>query len=103
MNGIHCSQYESKLDSGKLTKVDVEVSIKLAQLSQKIPQIEKFTLNSFQESYGNYVLYMRGNIQKTKMIVYGKRIPRFPIDTDKVISITKNLRRIELAVEFERK
>jgi hypothetical protein len=39
----------------------------------------------------------------TKVIVSGKRTPRFPIDTDKVISITKNLRGIELTVEFERK
>ena len=57
MNGILCPQCESKLDTGKLTKV----------------------------------------------IVSGKRIPRFPIDTDKVIVITKDLRGIELAVEFERK
>jgi hypothetical protein len=50
MNGILCPQNESKLDSGKLTKADVEAAIKLAHLSQKIPQIEKFTLNSCQES-----------------------------------------------------
>jgi hypothetical protein len=31
----------------------------------------------------------------------GKKTPRFPIDIDKVISIAKNLRGIELAVEFE--
>ena len=67
MNGILCPQCESKLDSSKLTKADVEAAFKLAQLSQKIPQIQKFTLNSCQESSGNYV------------------------------------RRIELAVEFERK
>jgi hypothetical protein len=62
MNGILCPQCESKLDSGKLTKTDVEAAIKLAHLSKKIPQI----------------------------------------DTDKVISIVKDLRGIELAVEFER-
>jgi transcription antitermination factor NusA-like protein len=159
MNGILCPQCESKLDSGKLTKTDVEAAIKLVHLSQKIPQIEKFTLNSCQESNGNYVLYLSssdimivrqsrelyrllqgefpgkiwlveesasdkkfiedlffpikilainrvwalGGIQKTKVIVSGKRTPRFPIDTDKVVSISKDLRRIELAVEFERK
>ncbi len=159
MNGILCSQCESKLDSGKLTKTDVEAAIKLTHLSQKIPQIEKFTLNSCQESTGNYILYLSssdimtvrqsrelyrllqgefpgkiwlveenaldkkfiedlffpvkilsinrvwapGNIQKTKVIVSGKRTPRFPIDTDKVISITKDMRGIELVVEFERK
>lgn len=56
MNGILCPQCESKLDSGKLSKADVDASIKLVQLSQKIPQIEKFTLNSCQESNGNFVL-----------------------------------------------
>ena len=159
MNGILCPQCESKLDSGKLTRADVEAAIKLVHLSQKIPQIEKFTLNSCQESIGNYVLYLSGSdimtvrqsrelyrllqgefpgkiwlveenatdnkfiedlffpikilainrvwalggIQKTKVIVSGKRTPRFPIDTDKVISIAKDLRGIDLAVEFERK
>lgn len=159
MNGILCPQCESKLDSGKLTKSDVEAAIKLVHLSQKIPQIEKFTLNACQESTGNYVLYLSssdimtvrqsrelyrllqgefpgkiwlveesatdkkfiedlffpikiltinrvwapGGIQKTKVIVSGKRTPRFPIDTDKVISICKDLREIDLAVEFERK
>lgn len=34
-------------------------------------------------------------------LVSGKKTPRFPIDTDKVISIAKNLRGIDLAVEFE--
>ena len=159
MNGILCPQCESKLDSGKLTKADVEAAIKLVHLSQKIPQIEKFTLNSCRESTGNYVLYLTssdimtvrqsrelygllqrefpgkiwlveenasdkkfiedlffpikilainrvwalGGIQKTKVIVSGKKTPRFPIDTDKVISITKDIRGIELVVEFERK
>ena len=159
MNGILCPQCESKLDSGKLTRADVEAAIKLVHLSQKIPQIEKFTLNSCQESIGNYVLYLSGSdimtvrqsrelyrllqgefpgkiwlveenasdkkfiedlffpikilainrvwalggIQKTKVIVSGKRTPRFPIDTDKVVSIAKDLRGIDLAVEFERK
>jgi len=159
MNGILCPQCESKLDSGKLTKADVEAAIKLVHLSQKIPQIEKFTLNACQESTGNYILYLSntdimivrqsrelygllqgefpgkiwlveenasdkkfiedlffpikilavnhvwapGGIQKTKVIVSGKRTPRFPIDTDKVISIVKDLRGIELMVEFERK
>ncbi|HET6457846.1 MAG TPA: transcription elongation factor NusA [Nitrosopumilaceae archaeon] len=159
MNGILCPQCESKLDSGKLTKTDVEAAIKLVNLSQKIPQIEKFTLKSCQKSSGNYVLYLSssdimtvrqsrelyrllqgefpgkiwlieesaadkkfiedmffpiriltinhvwvpGCIQKTKVIVSGKRTPRFPIDTDKIVSIAKDLRKIDLTVEFERK
>jgi len=58
MNGILCPQCESKVDQGVLTKADVEASIKLVKLSQKIPQIEKFTLNSCRESNGDYVLYL---------------------------------------------
>ena len=159
MNGILCPQCESKLDQGTLTKADVEASIKLVQLSQKIPQIEKFTLNSCQESAGNYVLYLSssdimtvrqsrelyrilqgefpgkiwlvqqgsddkkfiedlffpikilainkvwvpGGLSKTKVIVSGRKSPRFPIDVDKIIAITNHLRKIELVVEFERK
>ncbi|MBI5377567.1 MAG: transcription elongation factor NusA [Thaumarchaeota archaeon] len=156
-NRILCPQCESKLDSGKLTKSDVGAAIKLVSLGQKNSQMEKFTLNSCQESVGNYVLYLSYNdimvirqsrelhrllqnefpgkiwlveegvsdkkfltdlffpikvlavnsvwipeaIQKTKVIISGKKTPRFPIDIDKVISIAKNLRGIELAVEFE--
>ncbi len=159
MNGILCPQCESKLDSGQLTKADVEASIKLVHLSQKIQQIEKFTLNSCRESDGNYVLYLSsidimtvrksrelygilqgefsgkiwlvevgcddkkfiedmffpikiltinqlwapGGVRKTKVIVSGRKTSRFPIDVDKVITISKHLRKIELVVEFERK
>ena len=46
-------------------------------------------------------VWVLGGIQKTKVIISGKKTPRFPIDIDKVISIAKNLRGIELAVEFE--
>lgn len=159
MNGILCPQCESKLDSGKLTKADVDASIKLVQLSQKIPQIEKFTLNSCHESNGDFVLYLHpsdimtvrqsrelyrilqgefkgkiwlveercdnkkfiedmffpikilainhvwapGGVSKTKVIVSGRHTPRFPIDVDKVVAISHDLRKIELVVEFERK
>lgn len=58
MNGILCPQCESKLDQGVLTKADVDASIKLVKLSQKISQIEKFTLNSCRESNGDYVIYL---------------------------------------------
>ena len=159
MNGILCTQCEAKLGSGQLTRADVEASMKLVQLSQKIPQIEKFTLNSCQESNGNYILYLStmdimtirqsrdlyrilqgefpgkiwlievecddkkfiedmffpikilainqvwkpGTGKKTKVIVSGRRTPRFPIDVDKVIAISMDIRKIELVVEFERK
>ncbi len=159
MNGFLCPQCESKLGSGQLTKTDVDASIKLVQLSQKIPQIEKFTLNSCQESCGNFILCLSstdimtirqsrdlyrilqnefpgkiylvqidcddkkfiedmffpikllavnrvwapGGVTKTKAIVSGRRTGRFPIDIDQVIAISKDLRKIELVVEFERR
>jgi transcription antitermination factor NusA-like protein len=159
MNGILCPQCESKLEQGALTKSDVDASIKLVKLSQKIRSIEKFTLNSCRESHGDYVLYLSsqdimtvrqsrelyrilqgefpgkiwlvhedcddkkfiedvffpikilainqvwalGGLQKTKVIVSGKKTSRFPIDVDKVIAISYDLRKIDLVVEFERK
>ena len=39
--------------------------------------------------------------QYESKLVSGKKTPRFPIDTDTVITIAKNLRGIDLAVEFE--
>ena len=56
MNGLLCPQCESKLEQGALTKSDVDASIKLVKLSQKIHLIEKFTLNSCRESHGDYIL-----------------------------------------------
>ena len=159
MNGILCPQCESRLDQGTLTKADVDASIKLVKLSQKIPLMEKFTLNSCRESHGDYVLYLSsqdimtirqsrelyrilqgeftgkiwlvhqdsddkkfiedvffpikilainhvwalGGLRKTKVIVSGKKTSRFPIDVDKVITISNDLRKIDLVVEFERK
>ena len=159
MNGILCPQCESKLDQGTLTKADVDASLKLVKLSQKIPLIDKFTLNSCRESHGDYILYLDspdimtvrqsrelyrilqgeftgkiwlvhqgsddqkliedmffpikilginqvwapGGHKKTKVIVSGKKTPRFPIDVDKVVVIAHDLRKIELVVEFERK
>ncbi|MDE1770134.1 MAG: transcription elongation factor NusA [Thaumarchaeota archaeon] len=159
MNGILCPQCETKLSQGVLTKADVEASIKLVKLSQKIPLIEKFTLNSCRESHGDFVLYLNsqdimtirqsrelyrilqgeftgkiwlvhqnsddkkfiedvffpikilainqvwalGGLRKTKVIVSGKKTTRFPIDVDKIIAISNDLRKIDLVVEFERK
>ncbi|MGI0073534.1 MAG: hypothetical protein ACREA3_06960 [Nitrosotalea sp.] len=39
----------------------------------------------------------------TKTIVSGIRTRRFPIGVDKVIAISRDIRKIELVVEFERK
>lgn len=44
-----------------------------------------------------------GGVQKTKAIVSGKWTPKFPIDTEKVISIVKNARNLDIEIEFEDK
>ncbi len=44
-----------------------------------------------------------GGIRKTKVIVSGRKTSKFPIDVEKVIEISNDLRKIELVVEFERK
>ncbi len=159
MNGILCPQCESKLEQGLIKKSDVDASIKLVKLSQKISPLEKFTLYSCQESNGDYVLFLSGpdimtirqsrelyriiqgefsgkiwlvhhdsddkkfiedmffpikilainqvwalgGQRKTKVIVSGRKTARFPIDVDKVVKISEDLRKIELVVEFERK
>ena len=40
-------------------------------------------------------------IQKTKAVVLGKWTPKFPIDTKKVIEIVKNVRNLDIEIEFE--
>jgi transcription antitermination factor NusA-like protein len=48
-------------------------------------------------------VWVPGGEKKTKVIVSGRKTSRFLIDIDKVIAISKDLRKIELLVEFERK
>jgi transcription antitermination factor NusA-like protein len=48
------------------------------------------------------VVWAKG-IQKTKAIVAGKWTPKFPIDTKKVIEIVKNIRNLDIEIEFEDK
>ena len=42
-----------------------------------------------------------GGVQKTKAVVSGKWTPKFPIDTEKVVSIVKNARNLDIEIEFE--
>jgi transcription antitermination factor NusA-like protein len=48
------------------------------------------------------VVWAKG-IEKTKAIVSGKWTPKFPIDTKKVIEIVKNIRNLDIEIEFEDK
>ncbi len=44
-----------------------------------------------------------GGLQKTKVIVSGKWTSRFPIDTEQVAKIVKELRQLDIVIEFEEK
>ena len=60
-NSLLCPQCEKKVEEGKLTKADVDCSIKLAQLAKSNQEIEKFTLFSCKEIDGNYLLEFSKN------------------------------------------
>lgn len=55
-NAVLCPQCEGKVESGDLTKADVDASIKLANLAKSNQEIDSFTLYSCKEIDGNYVL-----------------------------------------------
>jgi transcription antitermination factor NusA-like protein len=44
-----------------------------------------------------------GGLQKTKVIVSGKWTTRFPIDIEQVAKIVKELRQLDIIIEFEEK
>jgi len=55
-NLLLCPQCEKKVEDGKITKADVDASMKLAQIAKTNPDIDKFTLHSCREFDGNFVL-----------------------------------------------
>ena len=60
-NSVLCPQCEKKVEDGKLTKADVDSSIKLANLAKSNQDIDKFTLYSCKEFDGNFVLAFSKN------------------------------------------
>jgi transcription antitermination factor NusA-like protein len=157
-NAVLCPQCEGKVDSGVLTKADVDASITLAKIAKTNKEIENFSLHSCKEFQGNFILSLAKNdimavrqsrtlyrlfqdqfkgkiwlveadetdkkfiedlffpikilainvvwtkgVQKTKAVVSGKWTPKFPIDTKKVIEIVKNIRNLDIEIEFEDK
>ena len=54
-NAVLCPQCEGKVESGDITKADVDASIKLAKLAKSNQEIDNFTLYSCKEIDGNYV------------------------------------------------
>lgn len=157
-NSVLCPQCEGKVDSGALTKADVDASITLAKIAKTNKEIENFSLFSCKEFQGNFILSLAKNdimvirqsrtlyrllqdqfkgkiwlvetdetdkkfiedlffptkilainvvwakgVQKTKAVVSGKWTPKFPIDTKIVIEIVKNIRNLDIEIEFEDK
>ena len=155
-NAVLCPQCETKIETGELTKTDVDSSIILAKIAKTNREIENFSLHSCKEFQGNFILALAKNdimairqsrtiykllqdqfqekiwlieaeetdkkfiqdlffptkilainvvwaegIQKTKAVVSGKWTPKFPIDTKKVIEIVKNVRNLDIEIEFE--
>ncbi|MDH3204273.1 MAG: transcription elongation factor NusA [Nitrosopumilus sp.] len=60
-NAVLCPQCEGKVDTGKLTKADVEASITLAKIAKSNNIIENFTLYSCKEFQGSFVLSLAKN------------------------------------------
>ena len=60
-NAVLCPKCECRVESGSITKADVEASIKIAQLAKSNQTIDKFTLYSCKEFNGNYVLTLDKN------------------------------------------
>ena len=93
-NDILCSGCNAKLEEGKITPVDVEVSRKLVKLEEKIPSLKSVELKKVIETRNSYILVVkkgdapkiigkRGSVIKKISEVLGK-------DT-RVIEETKNL------------
>ena len=47
------------------------------------------------------VVLVPGRLQKTMVVVSGKWTPKFPIDINKVANIVKELRQLDIIIEFE--
>ncbi len=60
-NSVLCPQCESKVESGELTKADVDASITLAKIAKSNKEIEDFSLYSCKEFQGNLVLELAKN------------------------------------------
>jgi transcription antitermination factor NusA-like protein len=55
-NSVLCPKCESKVESGELTKADVEASMNLAKIAKSNKVVDNFTLYSCKEFDGNFIL-----------------------------------------------
>ncbi|MCP8307701.1 MAG: transcription elongation factor NusA [archaeon] len=156
--GILCPKCEAKLRGGHISKADVEASVQLTKLAEKLPELNKITLIRAFDIDGEYVLVLKAGdlvtlrrepqtIKKieselqrkvwyiegeasdrkmledlfypikivtvnmvwlpdgsklTKAIIPGRKTEKFPLDIEQVKRVAKEVRGIDLLVEFER-
>lgn len=156
---ILCPKCEAKLKAGQITEVDVDVSVRLVELEERLPGLKPLSLLRAFRVDGDYVLaFKAGDVAQirresglirrfeealggrvwlveaettdrklledllfpvrvltvntvwlpdgsrlTKLIIPGRKTEKFPIDLDRLKQIVKELRGIELLVEFERR
>ena len=60
-NAVLCPQCEAKVETGKITKADVEASITLAKIAKSNKEIENFSLYSCREFQGNFIIALAKN------------------------------------------
>ena len=60
-NAVLCPQCEAKVETGDLTKADVEASITLAKIAKSNKEIENFSLYSCREFQGNFIIALAKN------------------------------------------
>ena len=60
-NAVLCPQCEGKVETGELTKADVNASILLAKIAKSNKEIETFSLYSCKEFQGNFILELAKN------------------------------------------
>ena len=60
-NAVLCPQCEGKVETGELTKADVDASILLAKIAKSNKEIETFSLYSCKEFQGNFILALAKN------------------------------------------
>jgi len=60
-NAVLCPQCEGKVETGQLTKADVDASIVLAKIAKSNKEVENFSLYSCKEFQGNFILALAKN------------------------------------------
>ena len=60
-NAVLCPQCETKVETGEITKADVEASITLAKIAKSNKEIENFSLYSCREFQGNFIIALAKN------------------------------------------